>query len=176
MYAILFLSQLYCWNFNYIDIMFVKLTATFYTWKGEVEGICNPFLRDRDKLWISILECTQQTQYLVFCLTGYLSDEVTEEGYAIAFLCSFNLSFCLRKVALKISMPFSLRWRSPEQSDIECRYAWRRCDEPSSLTKSQHPDYNCRKLELNWDWLVKTYTPTDQAIEPLSLRQTQLRI
>ena len=41
------------------------------------------------------------------------------------------------------SKPISLKWRSPEQSDIELGYAWRRCDELDFSTKQQHSDCRC---------------------------------
>ena len=70
----------------------------------------------------------------------------------------------------------SLKLHSPRQSDIERWYSWRHYDESGSSTEQQHPDCRCRQLEPNWGWLVETYTPTDRAIEPLSLRWIQLRI
>ena len=58
-------------------------------------------------------------------------------------------SFHLRHCRLWISSlnRSSRKWRSPEQSDTELRYAWRRCDEPGSLTKQQHSDYRCTRAE-----------------------------
>ena len=65
---------------------------------------------------------------------------------------------------------------SPEQSDTERQYAWRCCDEPDIWTKRQHSNCHCRQLKPTWDCLDKTYTPYDRAIEPVSLRRTQLCI
>ena len=70
----------------------------------------------------------------------------------------------------------SLKLHSPEQSDIERRYAWRHCNELNSSTEQQHLDCRCRQLELNWGWLVERCMLADRAIQPLSLHWTQLRI
>ena len=65
---------------------------------------------------------------------------------------------------------------SRTKCDIELRYAWRRCDEPDSLTKQQHSDCRCRQLEPSRSRLAETCAPADRAIKPLSLHQTHLHI
>ena len=57
----------------------------------------------------------------------------------------------------------SAKLHNLERSGIKWRCAWRRCDEPDSLTKQQRLDCRCRQLEPNWDRLVETYVrqPTE---------------
>ena len=75
-------------------------------------------------------------------------------------------SFHLRHSRLWISSlnRFSLKWHNPEWSDIERRYAWRRCDEPDFLTKKQHLDCRYRQLELSRSRLDKTCAPADRIV------------
>ena len=76
-------------------------------------------------------------------------------------------SFHLRHYRLwKFSLDrFSQKWRSPEWSDIECRYAWRHCGEPDFSTEQQHPDCHCKQLESSRSRLVETCAPADRAIK-----------
>ena len=71
---------------------------------------------------------------------------------------------------------FSLKRRSPERSDIQRRYAWRRCGGPDFSTKQQHPYCRCKQLEPSRSRLIETCAPVDRAIKLLLLHQTQLHI
>ena len=47
----------------------------------------------------------------------------------------------------KMTTTFTKGYKVTLYSDIELRYAGRRCDEPGFLTTQQHSDYRCRQLE-----------------------------